>query len=226
MADASAPAVEGEDGWEPSELAEQLKREYSRAKRRRNRWGAKVEQATIVVAPAEEQVNTTEAMQMRLDEINQRLKTGEVRTRPCLSPPDLPRRARPPLPQVAEAEREALQASRNELVKQIVSAKFGGSRGASATRGENKTHPRVRRRVADQAAPATQVPLANLSACSRPSSFFPKMLVLAVPSIWLASSLAPVATRRRRCRQNRAAPSSCAASASPARPLRELRGGG
>jgi hypothetical protein len=91
-------ALEAADGWEPSELAEQLKREYARAKRRRNRWGAKTEQANIVVA--QEDPNSTEALQARVEEINKQLKSGEVSRAPRGMSCTLPV-PRPPSPRIA-----------------------------------------------------------------------------------------------------------------------------
>ena len=90
--------------WEPSEVAEALKKEYARAKRRRNRWGGKVETPTAVVpAPAPDPAVT---LQARVDEINS-LLAGPI----------------------APAEKEALLTARNDLVKQLVAAKFGAGSG-------------------------------------------------------------------------------------------------
>ena len=89
--------------WEPSVLADELKREHTRAKRRRNRWGGKVDVTIIRATPPPPVVTSLtvaptgmEAMQARVDEINATLKEGLV----------------------TETEREALVAERNLLVKQ------------------------------------------------------------------------------------------------------------
>ena len=101
--------------WEPSEEAEALKKEYSRAKRRRNRWGGSVATgAPTTLAPppaavtAVTALSESEVQQARVNEINATLKV---------------------LPPEREGERAALNAERNELVKAIVAAKFGGASG-------------------------------------------------------------------------------------------------
>jgi len=88
--------------WDPSPLADQLKREYARAKRRRNRWGGK-DEVEIIPADSSAAAPAADILQTRMDEINRILKLDDT----------------------PESEREALQAARKELVKQIVSAKFG-----------------------------------------------------------------------------------------------------
>ena len=86
--------------WEPSEVAEQLKKEYARAKRRKNRWGGKIE----APAPAPAQEDPTIALQAKVDEMNRLIGRAEC----------------------TPVEKEALSAARNDLVKQLVAAKFGG----------------------------------------------------------------------------------------------------
>ena len=77
--------------WESSVLADELKREYTRAKRRRNRWGAKVATkltaptlsvAPMVTAAAGSDLTPitggVDVMQARVDEINGFLKMSQV----------------------------------------------------------------------------------------------------------------------------------------------------
>ena len=89
--------------WEASEEAEALKKEYSRAKRRRNRWGGNSAAGSTAVT-----VITPQTDQERCNAINALLKE---------------------LPPHREAERAPLTAERNELVKAIVAAKFGDGMG-------------------------------------------------------------------------------------------------
>ena len=69
--------------WEPSELAEKLKREFVRAKKRKNRWGSKIPEVAAVVQEAAPPAVSLESLQVQVDEINQKLKTMEVTLAPA-----------------------------------------------------------------------------------------------------------------------------------------------
>lgn len=115
-------------------FVEDLRREYARARRRRNRWGAKVATATsstvkTAVAPLDP---TSGCLQARVDQINDILKKSQV----WLIVASSCQRRSPPLAGVkcmqgTEAEREALIAERNGLVKSAVLERFGTQTGAA-----------------------------------------------------------------------------------------------